>query len=330
MKRRGFWLASIIAVAALLPCSALAQSSVTSSTDYPTKPVRVVVGFAPGGAADIQARMVSQKLSESLGRSFVVENRAGPGGVVAYALVATSPPDGYTLVGATPSYTIAPAVYAKVPYDPMKDLTPISLVAQSPYLLVVHPSLPVKSVRDLIALAKAKPGVLNAASSGVGSTDHLALEYFNSVMGVKVTHIPYKGTGQGLIDLMAGRVHMLFGNIVSVSPHVKSKKLRALAVTSSKRSASMPELPTITEAGPSNYELSTWFGILGPRDTPSAIVNRLNVEITKIVKLPDVVERLARDGGEPVGSTPEQFTRLLATEMQRWRKIVRDADIHAE
>ncbi|MBI4189473.1 MAG: tripartite tricarboxylate transporter substrate binding protein [Betaproteobacteria bacterium] len=326
MIQTRFMAACLAATAALSPCSVSAQSA----SDYPVKPVRVVLGFAPGGATDILVRLMSQKLSENMGKSFVVESHPGAGGVLAYALIARSRPDGYALAGVSSGYSVTPVIHAKLPYDPLKDLAPIALVSQSPYLIVVHPSLPVKSVRNLIDLAKAKPGALNAASAGTGSTPHLALEYFKSVVGVNITHVPYKGTGQGLIDLVAGQVHMLFGNIVSVSPHVKSGKLRALAVTAPKRSAAMPGIPNMAEAGVPEYGMTTWFGMMAPAGTPAAIVNRLNAEMVKILKSPDVVERLERDGAEPVGSTPEEFMRLIASEIERWRKIATEAGIRPQ
>jgi len=310
--------------------SAYAQSSAPAAGSYPVKPVRVLLGFAPGGATDILARMLTQKLTENVGRSFVVEHHAGAGGTLAYALVAKAVPDGYVLGGVSSGYSISPAVFAKLSYDPVKDLIPISLVSQSPYLVVVHPSVPVHTVKALIALAKAKPGMLNAASAGVGSTPHLALEYFKSVVGVNITHVPYKGTGQGLIDLTAGHVHMLFGNVVSVSPHVKAGRLRALAITAPKRASSLPQIPTFAEAGVPEYSMTTWFGMMAPGGTPPAIINMLHAEIVKVLKMREVLERLENDGGEPVGSAPDVFMKQIVAEIERWRKITRDAGMKPE
>ncbi len=228
----------LLGFALALPGTATAQGP---SEAYPAKPVRVVVGLAPGGATDIQTRLFAQKLSESLGRSFVVENRTGAGGTVAYAYVAKSPPDGYTLLGVAGGYTITPVVYAKLSYDPVKDFAPISLVAQAPFLLLTHPSLPVKSVKELLALARARPGALDCASAGYGTSTHMAFELFKALSGVKITHVPYKGTGQSLVDVMSGQVHMLFGNVLSSLPHVRAGRLRALGVTTAKRSAVLPE-----------------------------------------------------------------------------------------
>jgi tripartite-type tricarboxylate transporter receptor subunit TctC len=312
------------AAAVMLPGSVSAQSPAES---YPARPVRIVIGLAPGGGTDIQARLFAQKLSENFGRPFVVENRAGAGGTIAYAQIAKSPPDGYTLLGVTSGYTITPAVYDKLPYDPVNDFAPISLVAQAPFLLLTHPSLPVRSVKELVALAKAKPGMLDSASAGHGSSTHMAFELFKALARVNITHIPYKGTGPALIDAMAGQVHMLFGNVLSSLAHVKSGRLRALAVTTARRSVVLPDLPTIAEAGVPGYENSTWFGVLAPAGTPAAVVGKLNAELVKTSRSPDIVERLAPDGGEPVGSTPEQFGRHLVSEIARWRKVVKDAGI---
>jgi tripartite-type tricarboxylate transporter receptor subunit TctC len=297
---------------------------------YPVKPVRVVVGLAPGGGTDIQTRLFAQKLSESLGRSFVVENRPGAGGTSAYAQVAKAAPDGYTLIGVASGYSITPAVFSKLPYDPLKDFAPIALAAQAPFLLVVHPSLPVKSVKDLLALARAKPGVLDCGSAGQGSSTHMAFELFRVSAGVKIAHIPYRGTGPALVDAMAGQVHMLFGNVLSTLTYVKTGRLRALAVTTAARSTVLPELPTVAESGLPGYENSTWHGWLAPSGTPAAIIARLNTELVKAAKAPDLLEKLAADGGEGVGSTPDQFGRLIATEIARWRKVVKEAGVKME
>jgi tripartite-type tricarboxylate transporter receptor subunit TctC len=325
---RPCWFATAAVAAAALP--SLAAYGQGPADTYPAKPVRVVIGLAPGGGTDIQARLFAQKLSENMGRPFVVENRTGAGGTIAYALTAKSPPDGYTLLGVTSGFTITPAVYSKLPYDPVKDFAPISLVVQAPFLLLTHPSLPVRSVKDLLALARAKPSMLDCGSAGYGSSTHMAFELFRTLAGVKITHIPYKGTGPALVDGMAGQVHMLFGNVLSSLTHVKAGRLRALAVTTARRSKVLPDLPTITESGVPGYENSTWFGLLAPAGTPAAVLSRLNSELVNASQSPDIVERIAPDGGEPVGSTPEQFGRHLAAEIIRWRKVVKDADIKVE
>lgn len=317
----------LFVVAALLPSAAVAQGAAEA---YPTRSVRVVVGLAPGGATDIQTRLFAQKLSESFNRPFVVENRTGAGGTVAYAQVAKSPADGYTLLGVAGGYTITPAVYSKLPYDPVKDLAPISLVSQAPFLLLTHPSLPVTTVKDLLALARAKPGVLDCASAGHGTSTHMTFELFRTLSGVKITHVPYKGTGQALVDAMAGQVHMLFANVLSSIAHVRAGRLRALGVTTARRSTVLPDLPTIAESGVPGYENSTWHGWLAPAGTPPAILNRLNAELVKSAQAPDMVERLAPDGGEPVGSTPEQFARYIVTDMARWSKLVKETGMRFE
>src|SRR6185503_6557931 len=319
--------AVLVCLAGLAPPVAQAQGGAES---YPVKPVRIVIGLAPGGGTDIQARLFAQKLTENFARPFVVENRTGAGGTVAYSQVAKSPPDGYTLMGVTSGFTITPSIYSKLPYDPVKDFAPVSLVVQAPFLLLVHPSLPAKTVKDLLAIARAKPGMLDCATAGYGSSTHMAFELFRVTAGVKITAIPYKGTGPALVDGMAGQVHMLFGNVLSSLAHVKSGKLRALAVTTARRSTVLPDLPAIAEAGVPGYENSTWFGILAPAGTPPAVVGRLNAELVKASRSQDILERLAPDGGEPVGNSPEHFARHLVTEIARWRKVVKEAGIRLE
>jgi len=319
--------AVLATAAAVSPCAASAQGAAES---FPAKPVRVIVGLAPGGGTDIQTRLLTQKLSSNLGRSFIVENRTGAGGTVAYALVAKSPADGYTLLGVASGYSITPAVYPTLTYDPIKDFAPISLVIQAPILLMTHPSLPVKSTRELVALAKRKPGTLDSASAGHGTSNHMALELFNLLAGVKITHVPYKGTGPALIDAMAGQVHMIFGNILSSLQYVRQGRLKALAVTSVTRSKAVPELPTVAESGVPGYETTTWHGWLAPAGTPAAIVNRMSAELAKAVKAPDVQGHLAGDGGEPIGSNPEQFAQHLAAEIARWRKVVKASGMRVE
>jgi tripartite-type tricarboxylate transporter receptor subunit TctC len=322
---RPSWLSVPLFIAATALPGALLAQGVTES--YPARPVRVIVGLAPGGATDIQTRLFAQKLTDSLGRPFVVENRTGAGGTVAYAHVAKSAPDGYTLLGVAGGYTITPVVYSKLSYHPVKDFAPISLLVQAPFLLLTHPSLPVKSVKDLLALARAKPGALDCASAGHGTSTHMAFELFKALARVNISHVPYKGTGQSLVDAMSGQVHMLFGNVLSSLPHARAGRLRALAVTTARRSAVLPDLPTIAEAGVPGYENSTWHGWLAPAGAPPAILGRLNAELVRSTRSADVVERLAPDGGEPVGSTPEQFSRHIADELARWGKLVKETGI---
>ena len=325
MKRHRV-MAILAAAAALSPFAVSAQGP----DSYPVRPVRILVGLAPGGATDIQARLFAQKLTENVGRSFVVENRTGAGGTVAYALAAKSPPDGYTLLAVASGFSISPAIYSKLPYDAQKDLAPISLVAQAPLLLLAHPSLPVKSVKELLAMARARPGVLDFGSAGHGTSTGMALEMFRTLAKLKVVHVPYKGTGQALIETISGQVHAMFGNPLSSLQHVKAGRLHGLGVTTSMRSKVFPELPTLAESGVAGYETATWFGVLAPAETPAAIIGKLNAELLKTLKSRDVLDRLAPDGGEPVGSTPEQFRQHLATEIARWRKVVKDAGISVQ
>ena len=297
------------------------------STAYPAKPVRVIVGFAPGGATDIVARQFAQKVGESLGRSFVVENRPGGGGVTANMLVKNAAPDGYTLLAVSGTYTITPAITPKgLPYDTLKDFAPISLLNQAPFVVVVHPSLPVRNLADFVALAKKQPGKLDYGSAGQGSNVHLAAELFNSMAKVNIAHVPYKGTGQALIDVMAGQVQMTIANILSGLPYAKAGKLRALAVTSERRPKALPNLPAVNETV-KGYSVASWNGWLAHAATPPEIIAKLNAELVKAAKAPDIAERMITDGGEPLGTPPEEFSRLLASEVTRWHQVVRDARI---
>lgn len=297
---------------------------------YPTKPVRVIVGLAPGGGTDIIARLLTQKMSDNLKRSFIVENRTGAGGTVAYAFVAKAVPDGYTLLAVASGYAITPAVYPKLAYDPIRDFTPISEVVQAPIVLLVHPALPAHSVKELLALARHPRARLDAASAGHGTSNHLALALFNNLAGVKIAHVPYKGTGQALVDLMAGQVQLMFGNILSSAQYVRIGKLRALAVSSARRSSAMPALPTVMESGLPGYETTTWHGWLAPAGLPPELVAKLNAELARAVRSREVMDKLGDDGGEPVAGSPEHFKDRIATEIARWRKVVREAGIRAE
>lgn len=297
---------------------------------YPAKPVRFVVGQAPSGATDLVARAVAQKLGELVGQSILVENRTGAAGSIAAATVAKSPPDGYTLLVVSSSYSINPALYTNLAFDPVRDLAPVTLLAEAPFLLVVHPSMPVRAVKELVAFAESKPDALNFASGGLGSSGHLAGELFKSLAAVKMVHVPYKGAGPALIDVIAGQVHLTFASMISSLPHVRSGKLRALAVTSAKRSAATPELPTVADAGVRGYSTTTWYGVLAPTGTEGNLIARLNGDLKKVLGAPDLNKRLSADGAEPVGGTPEHFQKHLAAEMAKWRKVVKDAGIRAE
>jgi tripartite-type tricarboxylate transporter receptor subunit TctC len=292
--------------------------------EYPSKPIRLVVPFAAAGTTDFLARAIAQKLGSNLGTSVVVDNRPGAGGNIGSDIVAKSEPDGYTLLlGTVGTHAINASLYKKMPYDTVKDFAPVTLVASVPNMVVVHPSVPAKSIKELIALAKAKPGSLSFGSSGSGSSIHLSGELFKSMAGVDMLHVPYKGSGPAVSDLIGGQINMMFDNMPSSLPHVKAGRLRAIAVTSGKRSPAMPDLPTVAEAGVPGYESVAWFGVLAPAGTPPALVKKLNAEIVKVLKSPDVAQRLASQGAEPVFNTPEEFSALIKTEMVKWAKVIK-------
>ena len=294
---------------------------------YPTRPVRFIVPFGTGGSADIIGRMTAQKLTESLGQQLVVDNRSGAGGIIGTELTAKAVPDGYTLVlGSFGTHIGNPNLYKKLSYDPIKDFAPISLVATVHLVLAIHPSVPAKSVPELIALAKAKPGALNYASSGNGTGTHLAGELFKSLADVDMTHIPYKSAGTAVSELAGGQVHLMFSSLPSVLPLVKAGKLRAVGIGSAKRSEAAPELAPIGELL-RGYEVGTWFGVLAPSGTPRFIVALLGKEIASITKLPDVRSRLVTLGAEPIGNTPEQFAQYIKTELPKWAKVIRAAGV---
>ncbi len=316
---------AVIIACAALPC--FVSTGLLAQSNYPVKPIRLVVGQATGGATDVIARLVSPKLSEQLGQQVIVENRTGAAGSIGAAFVAKSAPDGYNLLVASSSYAINPSLYTDMPFDPVRDLLPVTLIAEAPFLLVVHPSMPVRSVSDLVTLAKQKPGTLNFASGGNGSSGHLAGELFKFLAGVNIVHIPYKGAGPALVDVMAGQVHFTFGSVLSSMGHVKNGRLRGLGVTGGKRSPGAPELPTIAEAGVKGYQTTSWYGLLAPANTPAQIVNLLSASMNKAVHSPDVKNKIITDGAEPDGGTPKQFQDLMAAEMRRAAEIVKRAGI---
>jgi tripartite-type tricarboxylate transporter receptor subunit TctC len=291
------------------------------------KPVRLVVGQAPGGATDVIARLVAPKFGEHLGQSVVVENRTGAAGSIGAAFVAKSPADGYNLLVVSSSYAINPSLYRDLPFDPVRDFAPVTLIAEAPFLLVVHPSLPVRSVKDLVALARTRPGSLNFASGGNGSSGQLAGELFKYLAGVDMVHVPYKGAGPALVDVIAGQVHMTFASVLSSLPHAKSGRLRPLGVTGARRSVAIPELPTLAEAGVSGYRTTTWYGLLAPANAPSPVISRLSGDMQKVVESQEVKGRLLTDGAEPAGGTPKQFQDHLASEMARAREIIQRAGV---
>ena len=302
-------------------CAAL-WSTIAVAQSYPTKPIRIIVGYPAGGPTDMIARTVAQKLSPALGQQVIVDNRPGASGMIGAELAVKAPPDGYTLLTVPVTYAVTPSVFPKMPYDAEKDLAPVALVAAAPFILVVHPTLPVKTVKDLIALAKSRPGQINYASASAGGMPHLAGELFNIMAGVKLTHIPYKGAAPATIDLLAGQVSLMFNNMLSAMPHVKSGKLRAVAVTSAKRSSAVPELPTVAETIP-GFEASGWYGAFAPAATPREIIAKLNGEINRLMRQPDVAQRFAGDGVEAVTMTPAEFGTYLHSEIVKWGKVVK-------
>ena len=309
----------------------LGNASLVHAQDYPSKPVRFVVPFAPGGTTDVLARLVGEKLSASLGQQFVVDNKPGAGGNVGTAQVAKAEPDGYTLLmGTVGTHAINASIYPSLPYDPVQDFAPVTLVATVPNVLVVNPEVPANSVAELIALAKEKPGELNFASSGNGSSIHLSGELFKAMTGVDIVHVPYKGSGPAVVDLLGGQVQMMFDNLPSSAPQIKAGKLRPLGVTSKERSPTLPDVPTIAEAGVPGYEALSWFGVLVPAGTRDAIVAKLQNEIAKALADPAMRERFAELGAVPVGGTSAEFADLITAETAKWAKVVQDAGIKLE
>jgi tripartite-type tricarboxylate transporter receptor subunit TctC len=317
---------AVLFLLSALQCAvALAQSAA-----YPTKPVRFIVPSAAGGGTDIIARAVSLKLSETFGQQFVVDNRPGAGQMIGIELAAKSPPDGHTILMAASTLAINPVMYKKVPYDPVRDFAPITQAASLPNVLVVHPSLPVKSVAELIAYARQRPGELNFASAGIGTSPQMSIELLKSMAGIDMVHIPYKGTAPGVVDLLAGQVLVMAPNLLTALPHIKSGKLRALAVTSSKRSQALPDVPTVAESGLAGYDSTQWYGVLAPAGTPREIVSRLHDAIVHALRDAEVGKRLAADGAEAVGSSPEEFAAFIKSESEKWSKVAAAAGIKAE
>jgi len=298
---------------------------------YPAKPIRLVVTSPPGGSQDFLARLIAQGLSPALGQQVLVDNRTGASGIIGIDFVAKATPDGYILLlGAGGPLTIVPALQTKVPFDPVRDFSPITLVAGGSFAMAVHPSVPVRSVKELVALAKAKPGSLNYSSSGAGASPHIAAELFKSTARIDVVHVPYKGVGPALTDLVAGQVDLMFADMHLVAPHAASGRLRALATTGTERSSAMPQVPTMSEAGVSGYAMGNWFGVLAPAATTPEIISRLNTEIGRILASTSLRERFASQGIEPRPSTPEQFGVHIRGELEKWRKLVKAANIRLE
>jgi tripartite-type tricarboxylate transporter receptor subunit TctC len=320
----------LIGTLLVLVAATLAVSD-AAAQQYPSKPIRLIVPFTPGGTTDILARILGQRLSEAMGVQVVIDNRPGAGGNIGAELAAKSAPDGYTLfMGPSGTLAVNPSLYAKLLFDPIRDFAPITLLAMVPSILVVHPSLPVKSVKELIAYAKSHPGKLNYGSSGAGGQPFLAVEYLKLMAGLNIVEIRYKGGAPLTTDLIAGEISLNITGIPTLLPHVKAGRLRALAVSSAKRSAAVPELPTISEAGLPGYDATAWYGVLAPAGTAPEIVAKLNAEINKGIRQPDVAERLAAEGAEMVGGTPEEFGAFIKTETARWEKVVKAAGVKAQ
>jgi tripartite-type tricarboxylate transporter receptor subunit TctC len=311
--------------AALLGCALAAHGQT-----YPMRAVRLVVPSSSGGGSDITARIIAPRLSEYLRQQVVVENRPGAGTMIGTEVVARSAPDGYTLLMASTPLAINPAMYQKVPYDALRDFAPITQVVSLPNLLISHPSLPVKTVKELIAFAASRPGRLTFASAGAGTSPHLSMELFLGMTGLKMIHVPYKGAGPGVVDVIAGHVSLMTPSIISVLGYVRDGRLRALGVTSSMRASGAPEIPTIAEAGVPGYEATQWFGVLAPAGAPRDIVNLIQSEIGRVLQQPDIKMRLSTDGAEPVGSTPDDFAAFIRTETAKWAKVVKDAGVHID
>lgn len=309
-------------------CLALAALS-AAAQPYPARPIRIVVGFAPGGGSDFIARLIAQKLTERLGTQVMVENRPGAGSTLGAELVVKSPPDGYTIMLSAASYTVNPSLY-KLSFDPLNDITPIVQLSRGPYVVAVHPSVPARSLQELVALATREPGKLAYASSGNGSHVHVATEFFLDTAKIKMLHVPYKGTGPALNDTISGNAQVIFGSVATALQHVKSGRLRALAVTTPKRISAAPDVPTVAESGYPAYEVTNWHGLVGPKGMPKDIVDRLNREVNEALKSSEFEKLLAADGLEPAGGSPETLATILKEEIARWNRVVRQAGLKLE
>lgn len=298
--------------------------------NYPTRAIRLVVPSSPGGGSDILGRILAQKLGEALGQQVVVDNRAGAGGVIGVDIVAKSVPDGYTLLISPASLAINPSMYSKLPFNAMRDLAPITQLVSAANVLAVHPSVPAKTVKELIALARAKPGNLVAGSAGVGTSPHLSAELFKAMAKLDMVIVPYKGSGQGMVSLLAGEIALMFPTLPSAIQYIKAGKLRALGVTTTNRAAVLPDVPAIADAGLPGYEATQWFGILAPAGTPRTIIERLHQEITRALRAPDVKDRMTAEGTEVVGSTPEEFASHIKLETEKWARVIKAAGIKPE
>jgi tripartite-type tricarboxylate transporter receptor subunit TctC len=317
------------ACALLTALAGFAPAALAQGQAWPAKPVRVIVPFGAGGGTDIQGRLLSKKFYESMGQVFVIDNRTGAGGTIGAELTAKSPPDGYTILFSTASLAVNANLYPKSAFDPLKDLVPVSWVSSTPLVLAIHPSVPAKTVKELVALAKARKGQMNAASNGSGTTSHLTIEMLKQATGIEVTHIPYKGGGPASTAVVSGEVDFVFTTILSVYPQVKAGRLRALAVTTAKRSSAAPEIPTMADSIP-GFESDNWYAFFVPAGTPKEIVTRLNGEILKALKSPEVIDYMKKDGADPVGSTPEELAAYFKREVDKYAKLVKAANLKLE
>jgi tripartite-type tricarboxylate transporter receptor subunit TctC len=317
-----------VKISTTLLVAAMLATAAAGAADFPTKPVRLVIGFAPGGGTDVTARALSTKLTGPFGQQVIVDNRPGHSGTIAADIVSKSTPDGHTVLLGTIALVINPILTKKMPFDTFKDLLPVTQAVDSTNILIVNPAVPAKSVKELIALAKAKP--LNCGSSGIGGTGHLAVELFNLQAGTKITHVPYKGGGPAMVDLLGGQIQLIFATAASSITHIQSGKARALAVTTAKRSSLVPDLPTVAEAGLKGYEANNWNGFYVPAGTPRAIVNRLNKELAAALTAPDIKDFLFKQGLDAAPGTPEQFARYMKSEYAKWTKVIRAAGIQPQ
>ena len=325
MRGMKFVLGSVASIAAAM----LGVAPPAIAQQYPTKPVRIIVPFAPGGGSDFIARFTAQRLTAALGWQVIVENRPGAGGLLGIESGVKADPDGYTLTLINSSYTVNPALYP-IKFDPLNDITPVIQVSQGPMLVVANPKLPVKTTKELIALAKSKPGQISFASAGQGSISHMAAELFMSTAGIKMNHIPYRGTGPALTDTIGGQTEIFFSSTATALPHVKAGRLRAIAVTTAKRLAAEPDVPALAESGVPGYDVAVFYGLVGPKGLPRPVVDRINTEVNKILKLKETADRLQTDGVSPVGGTPEKFAQQIRKEVELWRKVVAATGVKVE
>jgi tripartite-type tricarboxylate transporter receptor subunit TctC len=320
--------ACAVAMACICGSAGAAQSS--AANDYPSRSIRIVVGQAPGGGQDIIVRALAQNLAESLGKPVVVDNRPGASGTIGSALVAKAEPDGYTVLAVAITFSTIPSLYKSLPFDPVRDLRPLTMFASTPLVLLVNPSVPVKNVRELIAYAKEKPGQLNFGSGGVGNTGHLAATLFTSMAGIQMTHIPYKGAGLAMTDLLGGQLQLMFDSLIQGLPYAKNRRLTALGVTTAQRAPVIPELPTVAEAGLPGYDFSGWYGLMVPAGTSNAIVDKLYAGVERALNSAEFKQRMAQSGSEPIATTPDQFAARLASEMATWQKVVKAGNMQIE